>query len=113
MIANDATGGIHGTVDRFKEAALASGYQFRVLQCVTNGEETRLSVTNQGIAPIYRDAYFAIGEQTSTTSLKGLLPQDTLNLTIPAGLVNASDLHITSSHILSTQKIEFAAQLFE
>ena len=31
MIANDATGGIHGTIDRFKEAALASGYQFRVL----------------------------------------------------------------------------------
>ena len=113
MIANDATGGIHGTVDRFKEAALASGYQFRVLQCVTNGQETRLSVTNQGIAPIYRDAYFAVRDNHSTTSLKGLLPQDTINITIPAGLVEPSDLHIASPHILSTQKIEFAAQLFE
>jgi hypothetical protein len=83
------------------------------LQCVTNGQETRLSVTNQGIAPIYRDAYFAIKDNRSAVSLKGLLPQDTINITIPTGLVEQSDLHITSPHILSTQKIEFAAQLFE
>ena len=61
MLANNAPGSKHATVDRFREAALASGYQFRVLQCVTNGSETRLSVTNQGVAPIYRDAYFTIG----------------------------------------------------
>ena len=113
MIANDAPGGAYGTVERFQEAALASGYQFRVLQCVTNGSETRLNVTNQGIAPIYRDAYFAIGEHSSTTSLKGLLPQDTLKITIPTGLEKAEDLHITSPYILSTQEIEFAAQCVE
>ena len=113
MISNDATGGIYGTVERFQEAALASGYQFHVLQCVTNGSETRLSVTNQGVAPIYRDAYFTIGEHRATTSLKGLLPQDTLKITIPAGLSKAEDLHITSPYILSTQEIEFAAQFIE
>lgn len=113
MISNDATGGVYGTVERFQEAALASGYQFRVLQCVTNGSETRLSVTNQGVAPIYRDAYFAIGQHRSTMSLKGLLPQDTLKVTIPAGLSKAEDLHITSPYILSTQEIEFVAQLVE
>lgn len=113
MISNDATGGIYGTTERFQEAALASGYQFRVLQCVTNGTETRLSVTNQGVAPIYRDAFFAIGEHRSTTSLKGLLPQDTLKLSIPTGLTQAEDLHITSPHILPTQEIEFAAQVEE
>lgn len=113
MISNDATGGVYGTVERFQEAALASGYQFRVLQCVTNGSETRLSVTNQGVAPIYRDAYFAIGQHRSTMSLKGLLPQDTLKVTIPAGLSKAEDLHITSPYILSTQEIEFAAQFIE
>lgn len=41
MIANDAPGGTYGTVERFQEAALASGYQFRVLQCVTNGSATK------------------------------------------------------------------------
>ena len=113
MLANNAPGSKHATVDRFREAALAYGYQFRVLQCVTNGSETRLSVTNQGVAPIYRDAYFAIGQHRSTMSLKGLLPQDTLKVTIPAGLTKPEDLHITSPHILSTQEIEFAAQFIE
>jgi hypothetical protein len=113
MLANNAPGSKHATVDRFREAALASGYQFRVLQCVTNGSETRLSVTNQGVAPIYRDAYFAIGQHRSTMSLKGLLPQDTLKVTIPTGLSKAEDLHITSPYILSTQEIEFAAQFIE
>ena len=113
MLANNAPGSKHATVERFQEAALASGYQFRVLQCVTNGSETRLSVTNQGVAPIYRDAYFTIGDHRSPTSLKGLLPQDTLKITIPAGLTKPEDLHITSPYILSTQEIEFVAQLVE
>ncbi len=113
MISNDAPGGVYGTVERFKEASMATGYRFRVLQCMTNGQETRLSVTNDGIAPIYRDAYFAVGEHQSPTSLKGLLPQDTLKLTIPAALMNAEDLHVVSPYILPTQNIEFAAQIAE
>ena len=110
MISNDAPGGVYGTVDRFKEASMATGYQFRVLKCITNGQETRLSVTNDGIAPIYRDAYFAVGDIQSSTSLRGLLPQDTLKVVIPAGLGSANDLQIVSSHILPTQQIEFVAQ---
>lgn len=110
MISNDAPGGVYGTVNRFKEASMATGYQFRVLKCITNGQETRLSVTNDGIAPIYRDAYFAVGDIQSSTSLRGLLPQDTLNVVIPAGLGSANDLQIVSSHILPTQQIEFVAQ---
>ena len=113
MLANNAPGSKHATVDRFREAGIASGYKFRVSDCRTNGTETRLVVSNQGIAPIYRDAYFAIGQHRSTMSLKGLLPQDTLKVTIPAGLSKAENLHITSPYILSTQEIEFAAQFIE
>ena len=111
MIANDAPGGIYGNVNRFKEAGMACGYNLRVLQCKTNGTETRLSVTNEGIAPLYRDAFFAIEDTQSTTSLRGLLPQDTCNITIPKGLVNENDLHIVSPHILPTQQIEFNASI--
>ena len=113
MLANNAPGSKHATVDRFREAGIASGYTFRVSDCRTDGTETRFTVSNQGIAPIYRDAYFAIGEHSSTTSLKGLLPQDTLKITIPVGLEKAEDLHITSPYILSMQEIEFAAQCVE
>lgn len=109
MIANDATGGVHGTVERFREAGMAVGYHFEVLNCRTNGSETRFTVTNNGIAPIYRDAYFAIGNVQSTKSLRGLLPGQTLDIIIDAPLTADNTLKITSPHILPTQTIEYEA----
>ena len=109
VIANDATGGVHGTVERFREAGMAVGYHFEVLNCRTNGSETRFTVTNNGIAPIYRDAYFAIGNVQSTKSLRGLLPGQTLDIIIDAPLTADNTLKITSPHILPTQTIEYEA----
>ena len=109
MIANDATGGVHGTVERFREAGMAVGYHFQVLNCRTNGSETRFTVTNNGIAPIYRDAYFAIGNAQSAKSLRGLLPGQTLDIIIEAPLTADNTLTITSPHILPTQTIEYEA----
>lgn len=109
-IANDATGGIYGTVDRFREAGMAVGYTFEVMNVRTNGEETRLAVTNTGIAPIYRDAYFAIGDVQSSTSLCTVLPNDTVEITIPIGFNDSDSLIIVSPHILPTQKIEYCAK---
>ena len=107
MLASSAPGGKYATVERFREAGIASGYSFRVSNCRTNGSETRLTVSNQGIAPIYRDAYFAIGNVQSDISLRGLLPGKGLDIVIPAALVDADDLQIFSPYILPTQKIEF------
>jgi hypothetical protein len=109
MIANDATGGVHGTVERFREAGMAVGYHFQVLNCRTNGSETRFTVTNNGIAPIYRDAYFAIGNAQSAKSLRGLLPGQTIDIIIDAPLTADNTLKITSPHILPTQTIEYEA----
>jgi hypothetical protein len=113
MIANDATGSIHGSVDRFREAGIAVGYNFYVSNCRTNGSETRLVVTNQGVAPLYRDAYFQIGDAQSKISLRGLLPGESLDITIPAGTTDGKDITIVSPHILPTQKIEFEATTYE
>ena len=110
IIANDATGGVYGTVDRFREAGIAVGYSFEVMNCRTNGEETRLAVTNNGIAPIYRDAYFAIGNTQSKTSLCTILPNDTVDITIPVGFKEGDELTIVSPHILPTQTIEYKAK---
>lgn len=112
MLASSAPGSKHATVERFREAGIASGYSFRVSDCKTNGSETRLVVSNQGIAPIYRDAYFAIGNVQSETSLRGLLPGKGMEIVVPAGLTNASDLQIISPYILPTQKIEFETGTF-
>lgn len=113
MIANDATGSIHGSVDRFREAALAVGYRFEVLNCRTNGQETRFAVTNNGIAPIYRDAYFAINDVQSKHSLRGLLPNDTIDVVVPTAYTQDDELHIVSPHILPTQKIEYEVKVKE
>lgn len=107
MIANDAPGGTYGTPERFKEATMESGYRIKLSKCEVNGTKTRLTVTNEGIAPLYRDAYFAIGETRCETSLKGLLPGEEKVMEIAANLSNAADLKIVSDFILDTQEIEF------
>lgn len=108
MIANDAPHGGVATPMLFREASMATGYRFFVKQCQTNGSITRLLVTNQGVAPLYRDAWFAIGGIRSATSLRGLLPGQELWVEIPAvPAVDGQDIHIESNCILPSQSIEF------
>ena len=110
MIANDAPRGSYGTAQRFREASMASGYRLVVKQCLTDGTTTRLLVTNEGIAPLYRDAYFAIGNVRSTESLKGLVPKEEKWVEIAAP-ADAKQLHIASDCILPQQEIEFQAAI--
>jgi len=110
MIANDAPGGTYGTAERFKEASMASGYHFALTGLYANDEKTAAYVTNTGIAPIYRDAYLAVGGLRSSTSLKGLLPGDTLLVYIDKAS-KGNDLTIESDYILPTQTIQFDANL--
>ena len=108
MIANDAPHGGVANPERFLAGSLATGYRFVVTQCQTNGTSTRLTVTNKGIAPIYRDAWFAIGNTRSSVSLKGLLPGDELRIEIPAAPnADAGNIRIVSDCILPNQTIEF------
>lgn len=111
MIANDAPGSTYGTADRFREASMATGYHFVVKDCQTDGTATRLLVGNEGIAPIYRDAWFAIGTNRSDNSLLGLLPGDEAWLQIDAPLTDPDDLQIVCDAILSSQAIEFDASV--
>ena len=106
MIANDAPHGGVATPDLFRAGSMATGYRFVVKQCETNGQATRLLVCNEGVAPLYRDAFFAVGGVRSETSLKGLLPGQELRIEIPAA---GSDIHIESDYILPSQSIGFAS----
>lgn len=99
-------------IERIKSAGMATGYRFRVTAAEVSGDKLRLRVTNEGIAPIYRDAYFAAGEHRSKTSLRGLLPGESRLCEVQG--VDAQDLNaitIQSDSILSTQSIQFAADL--
>lgn len=110
MIGNDQTR--YQKKERIRQASLFAGYRFRVAKAVKIGETLRLTVTNDGIAPIYRNAYFAAGKKRSTTSLKGLLPGEKITCEITG--VSDEDLKqisIQCDAILPTQKIEYAADL--
>lgn len=115
MIANDAPEGKYGTGERFKSASMAAGYHFVVKQCTTDGNTTRLLVTNTGVAPLYRDAYFAIDGVRSDTSLRGLLPGEEKWIDVPRGLqLNPDNTSVTkpaieSDFILPYQEIQYDA----
>ena len=66
-------------------------------------------VYNEGVAPLYRDAYFAIDTVFSSTTLRGLLPKEQREIVIPAALMNGDALHVVSPYILPSQEIEFRA----
>ncbi|MCQ2312720.1 MAG: DUF4832 domain-containing protein [Paludibacteraceae bacterium] len=107
MISNDAPGSTYGTTQRFQEAGMAAGYSFTVCACRAGQGRTQLLVTNEGVAPIYRDAYFAIGSTRCAQSLKGLLPGQKVVLELPVELTASEDLHIESDYILPSQTIQF------
>lgn len=110
MIGNDQPR--HSTIERITAAGMATGYRFRVTSAAVKNDELRLRVTNNGVAPIYRDAYFVAGQNRSKTSLRGLLPGDSLVCVI-AGVSEAdlSNITIQSDAILPTQTIQFEADL--
>ena len=107
MIANDASRGGVATPERFRAGSMATGYRFVVKQCLTDGRATRLLVSNDGIAPLYRDAYFAVGKVRSETSLKGLLPGHEVWIEIPAA-PSGTGIRIESDYILPSQTIGFS-----
>ncbi|MCM1078244.1 MAG: hypothetical protein NC344_01380 [Bacteroidales bacterium] len=115
MIANDAPEGVYGTGERFKSAAFATGYHFVVKRCTTDGTVTNILVTNTGVAPIYRDAYFAIDGNRSGTSLRGLLPGEEKWITVPCGTelnVDGTPMNmpeIECDYILKSQEIQYDA----
>lgn len=110
MIGNDQPE--YRSMKEIAAAGMETGYRFRVKSAQVDGSSLRLKVTNDGVAPIYRDAYFAAGGKRSTTSLKGLLPNESLDCVIAS--VTDQDLKkitIESDAILPTQEIQFEANL--
>ena len=106
MIGNDQPR--FQSIERIKSAGMATGYRFRVTSATVQGDVLRLRVTNEGIAPIYRDAYFAAGNKRSKTSLRGLLPGESRECEVQ-GVTDRdiTSISIESDSILTTQRIEF------
>jgi uncharacterized DUF497 family protein len=106
IIANDQPE--HQTMDRLRVAGMAVGYRLRITEYRTGGGKSTLTLTNTGIAPLYTDAFVAVGGRRSATSLKGLCPGETRRCEV-AG--EGAAVTIESDRLVPGQRIEFDAQL--
>ena len=96
------------TVERLREAGLACGYRFRVVEHRAGAGRSRLTLVNTGVAPLYQDAFVAVGGARSTASLKGLGPGDRRTFDVPAA---GGAVSIECDRLVPGQRIEFDADL--
>ena len=89
---------------------MACGYRFQVESFEASPRQYRVVIRNAGIAPIYYDAFPAVNEVRSQTSLKGLLPGEHRAFDIIAGGASP-DLSIECDRLVPGQSIGFAANL--
>jgi hypothetical protein len=108
IIANDQPE--HQTWDRIRAAGLSCGYRFRVTQFRSGGGKSTLTLRNTGIAPLYHDAFVAVGGRRSPTSLKGLCPGESRGCEVAGEGVGVT---IESDRLVPGQRIEFDADLPE
>ena len=100
----------HQKPARVREAGLACGYRFSVTRFETNGISTRVQVRNEGIAPLYFDAFPAVNGVRSNTTLKGLLPGEEKEFSIDSA-GSSPVLTIECDRLVKNQRIEFDADL--
>ena len=96
----------HTTIDRIKEHGLACGYKFRVTAFEANANESRVTVANTGVAPIYYDAFVTINGVRAKESLKYLLPGETRLYKVKSG-GESPQLTIECDRLVAGQRIEF------
>lgn len=95
---------------RIAEAGLACGYKFRITAFSANGSTSRVTVSNTGVAPIYRDAFVAANGVRAPKSLIGLAPGKSATFEIASG-GKSPKLEIVSDHLVKGQKIGYEADL--
>ncbi len=108
MIGNDQPD--YQPMRRIATAGLACGYKFRISGFSANATDSRVTVTNSGVAPLYRDAFVTINGVRATTSLIGLAPGKSATFEIASGGAKPV-LGIECDHLVKGQAIGFEADL--
>ena len=111
MIGNDQPA--YQSMDRVREAGLATGYRFAITAFTSSSTDTRVTVLNSGVAPIYYDAYVSVNGVRADTSLKGLLPGSRREFIIRPGSAAGDDLQlrIECDRLVQGQQIQYDADL--
>ncbi|MFZ1984825.1 MAG: DUF4832 domain-containing protein, partial [Desulfatitalea sp.] len=108
MIGNDQPE--YQTMARIRQAGMAIGYRFKITQFSASATQSRITVENTGIAPLYADAFVAVNGVRAQQSLKGLLPSQSQTVTVASGGSNPQ-LTIQSDRLVAGQAIGFEANL--
>jgi hypothetical protein len=109
VIANDQPD--HQSMDRLREAGRACGYRLRLVRYEASGDGARLAFTNTGVAPLYHDAYPAVGRIRAAGTLRGLCPGERREFVLE-GLDNPrAKPTIESDRLVKGQRIGFDADL--
>lgn len=108
MIGNDQPS--YQDNERIKEAGMANGYQFEIVSFESSANQSKVTVTNNGVAPIYYDAYITINGIRANKSLITLLPGEQKQYLVEAG-GNSPLLTIESDRLVDGQQIQFDADL--
>lgn len=109
MIGNDQPS--YQTMDVIKQAGLATGYKFKITFYRSSATETRITVKNIGIAPLYYDAYLTVDGKKATASLKLLQPGVEKEYSVNTPATTGSVVAIQCDRLVPGQKIEYEASL--
>ena len=98
---------------RITQAAMSMGYRFRIKDFQVKEGEAKVLIENVGVAPIYRDAYVAVGGHRGEFNLMTLMPGSEEWVDIVAdGIDTSSALSIECDHLVQGQKgIEYEADI--
>ena len=99
------------TADRIREAAMSMGYKFTILDYKVLGSDAAVLISNTGVAPIYRDAYVAVGGVRGEVNLRNLMPGEQTWVHIEGGYTEGAVPAIECDHLVKGQKIEYAANV--
>lgn len=101
------------TLSRIKEASMAMGYHFAIRDFkIKPGEGAGVLIANTGVAPIYRDAYVAVGGVRGEYNLRQLLPGKEAWVAINNPSVTASSSPtIECDHLVPGQRIQYDADV--
>ena len=91
---------------------MSMGYKFEIKDYRVKGNEAAVLIANIGVAPIYRDAYVAVGGVKGEYSLKNLMPGEEVWITVSGDTVSAEAVpEIVCDHLVPGQKIEYKADV--
>lgn len=111
IIANDQPK--YQSRERFREASLAMGYRFTVADVLVRGYTAALCVRNNGVAPLYRDAFMAVNGVRSRWSLRQLMPGEIHWVEITDASISTENcsVSIECDHLVPGQTIPFDADV--